>query len=47
MTSEDLALMGITPATVLYVMSWGFGAVLLGWKIGYGVAIALTLIKKI
>lgn len=43
---ECFAKVGITPAAVLYVWSWGVGAVLLMWSIGYGVGIASGLIRR-
>lgn len=47
MTVEELALMGIEPVQILYVYSWGFGAILWGWLMGYGVALAVAVIKRI
>lgn len=38
---------GITTAEILYVVTWGFGVVLLGWLLGYGLGLALGLIKKV
>ena len=37
---------GITPAEILYVIGWGFGVVLVGFLAGYGLGLALGLIKK-
>ena len=43
----DFSLLGITAPEILYVFSWGFAAVLMGFFMGYGVQLALTLIRKI
>lgn len=43
----DFASMGITPEALVYVFSWGFGAVLMFFLIGLGIAYALGLIKKV
>lgn len=43
----NLADVGITPPQILYVITWGFGLVLLGWLLGYGLGLALGLIKKV
>lgn len=43
----DPALYGITSADILKVFSWGFGAVLLGFFLGYQLGLALGLIKKL
>ena len=43
----DPAQFGITPEAILHVFSWGFGAVLLGWLIGYGLGLALGVIRKV
>ena len=37
----------ITSAEILYVISWGFGVVLLGWAIGYVLGLVIGIIKKI
>lgn len=37
---------GITTPEILYVITWGFGVVLLGWLLGYVLGLALGLIKK-
>ena len=37
----------ITPEQILYVFSWGFGAVLSFWVIGYIVGLAIKLISKV
>jgi len=41
------ALLGITPQGVLKVYSWGLGAVLTMWLIGYGIGLATGLIRKV
>lgn len=43
----DPALLGITPQGVLKVYSWGFGAVLVMWLIGYSIGLATGLIRKV
>lgn len=37
----------ITSAEILYVISWGFGVVLLGWAIGYILGLVIGIIKKV
>lgn len=37
---------GITPETIAYVAGWGFGVVLVGFLLGYGLGLALGLIKQ-
>ena len=46
MTAEDLALLGVTPEIILSVYSWGFGAVLGSFLVGYGVSLALGVIRR-
>lgn len=43
----DPAQFGITPEAIGNAFAWGFGAILLGWLLGYGVALALGLIRKV
>lgn len=43
----DLTQLGITPETMLYVISWGFGVVIAGWLIGYVVGVGLEMIRKV
>lgn len=43
----DPAQFGITPEAIGKAFAWGFGAILLGWLLGYGVALALGLIRKV
>lgn len=42
----DWAGLGITPAELLYVFSWGAGAVLSLWAIGYAIGAASTALSK-
>lgn len=43
----DPALIGITPAGALKAYSFGLGAVLLFWGIGYGISLAVGSIRKL
>lgn len=43
----DPAQFGITAVEIAKVFSWGFGAVLLGFFLGYQIGVALGLIKRI
>ena len=43
----DFTSMGITSETLLYVYSWGFGVVLLGFLLGFGVAVAVAMVRKV
>ncbi len=43
----DPALFGVTPDTMLHVYTWGFGAVLSMWAIGYFVGLAVGMIRKV
>lgn len=43
----DPGLLGITPQGVLKVYSWGLGAVLTMWLIGYGIGLVTGLIRKV
>lgn len=47
MTPQDFALLGIEAETILYVWSWGFGSVVLGWYLGYAIGVASTAIRKL
>ena len=40
------ALYNPTPEAVLYFFSWGMGAVLLSWSLGYAVGVAKHLIQR-
>ncbi|SFV04509.1 hypothetical protein SAMN05216350_1216 [Polaromonas sp. YR568] len=40
------ATLGITPESVLYAFSWGMGAVILFWLIGFVTGVAVDAIKK-
>lgn len=46
-STDLMAFLGIDSATILYVFTWGMGAVLMSWSLGYVVGIAQDLIKKI
>lgn len=43
----DFAALGITPADVFYVFGWGFSMVLFGWIAGYGIQLAIGVIRKL
>ncbi|PHR16505.1 MAG: hypothetical protein COA38_21785 [Fluviicola sp.] len=43
----DLALLGITPAEILFVLTWGMGVVLMMWKLGYALKWVLKILKLI
>lgn len=43
----DFSSVGITPEVLGYVFAWGFGSVLMGWLLGFGIALALSMIRKI
>lgn len=45
-TIANLADVGVTPEQMIFVIGWGFGVVLFGWILGYGLGLALGLIKK-
>ncbi|MDD0817248.1 hypothetical protein PSQ39_21620 [Curvibacter sp. HBC28] len=45
--SLDPATWGVTPDAVLSVFSWGFGAVLMMWLIGFSLGAIITTLKKI
>lgn len=47
MSTADLIALGITPATILYVYSWGAASVLGMWLAGYVVGLGLTAIRKV
>lgn len=42
----DPALMGFNPESVAKVWGWGFGVVLLSFLLGYGVNLAIGVIRK-
>lgn len=42
----DFAGLGITPADLLYTFTWGAGAVLSLWALGYAVGAAIAAIGK-
>lgn len=43
----DFAALGITSGDMLYVWSWGFSMVLFGWIAGYGIQLAIVVIRKL
>ena len=43
----DFAALGITSGDMLFVYSWGFAAVMLGWFAGYGIELAYRVISKL
>lgn len=45
--TSELALLGITAPEILTVFSWGFSVMLFGWLCGYGVSLALGLIRRV
>lgn len=47
MTAAELELLGVTPASILYVWSWGFGSVVTMWFFGWLIGVASTAIRKI
>lgn len=47
MSAADAAALGITPDQILLVLSWGFGFMLFSFLMGYGVRIAIGLIRKV
>lgn len=47
MTEADYALLGINAANILHAFAWGFSTILLGWVSGYGVSLAVALIRKL
>jgi len=47
MTETDLALLGIDAVTILYVWSWGFGSVVFGWFLGFGIGVARDVIREV
>lgn len=46
-TVEQYAAIGINAEDVFYAFSWGFGAVLLFWSLGYAAAAAIEAIKQL
>lgn len=41
------AVFGITPESITHVYAWGFGAILGSFLLGYGVSLALGLVRKV
>ena len=46
MTAAEFALIGIDPATILECFSWGFGVVIFFWSMGFGLGVALDVIRR-
>lgn len=44
---SDFELLGVTPEAILYVFTWGMGAVLMMWSLGYAIGAAVTALKKL
>lgn len=47
MTAADFALLGIDAEQILLVWSWGFGSIIFFWSLGFGVGVALDVIRKV
>ncbi len=47
LSSLTFDLIGIDSSQILYVYTWGMGAVLSAWSIGYAIGVARQLIKQI
>lgn len=47
MTEADYALLGIDAVNILHAFAWGFSTILVGWVAGYGVSLAVALIRKV
>lgn len=47
MTPAEFALIGIDASTIAFVWSWGFGAVIFSWSIGFCLGVALKVIRSI
>ncbi len=45
MSAAELALIGVDSATILLVYTWGMGAVLSMWVIGYAAGVAIKAIN--
>lgn len=43
----DFEQLGITAPEVLYVLSWGLGFILFMWSLGYGIGVAVKLIRTV
>jgi hypothetical protein len=46
-TGATLEMLGIDPATILYVYSWGMGSVLFFWSLGYAIGAATGGVNKV
>lgn len=46
-TAEQLALIGINAQDIAYAYAWGFGAVITAWFFGFGIGVAIDLIRKV
>jgi hypothetical protein len=46
-TPEEFALLGIDPITVLQVLTWGFGFVVVQFFAGWVVGVAISVIRKL
>jgi hypothetical protein len=47
LSTAYLTLIGVDPESILYVFTWGMGAVLSIWSVGYVAGIVVNLIKTI
>jgi hypothetical protein len=47
LTASYLSTIGIDSSTILYVYSWGMGAVLMMFALGYAIDAAQSIIKKV
>jgi hypothetical protein len=47
LSSLTLDVIGIDPAQIFYVFTWGMGAILLPWSLGFAVGAAVSAIKKL
>jgi len=45
--SSNFEGLGVTPTSVLYVYTWGLGAVLALWALGFAVGSAVTVLRKL
>jgi hypothetical protein len=46
-TVEQLALIGVNAADMTQAFGWGFGAVVLFWSLGFGLGVAVDIIRKL
>lgn len=47
LTPQELSLIGVDSASILYIYSWGMGAILSIWALGYALSAALKMLKKL